>query len=36
MFEICMKKINFRADIDWEYIVKKTDGYSGADIALVK
>ncbi len=35
MFEICMKKINCRSDIDWDEIVKKTEGYSGADIALV-
>ncbi|EGR29923.1 katanin p60 subunit a, putative [Ichthyophthirius multifiliis] len=35
MFEICMKKINCRADIDWDEIVRKTEGYSGADIALV-
>jgi katanin p60 ATPase-containing subunit A1 len=30
-----MRDLETENDIDWEYIVKNTDGYSGADMANV-
>ncbi len=35
VFDINMTKMKIANDIDWELLVKKTEGYSGADIANV-
>jgi katanin p60 ATPase-containing subunit A1 len=35
LFMINLKDIRMDADINWDYLVKKTDGYSGADISNV-
>lgn len=35
MFNINLKSVSVEDGIDWDKIVKSTDGYSGADIANV-
>lgn len=35
LFEINLKEVELSDDIDWEQLVKITDGYSGADVANV-
>jgi katanin p60 ATPase-containing subunit A1 len=30
-----MKGLDVESDIDWDYIVKKTDGFSGADMSNI-
>lgn len=35
LLKINMKGLDMEEDIDWDKIVKKTDGYSGADITNV-
>lgn len=35
LFKINLKEIKLDENINWELLVKKTDGYSGADIANV-
>ena len=35
LFKINLKEINLLENIDWEQLVKKTEGYSGADISNV-
>uniref|UniRef100_A0A7S3IZ58 AAA ATPase AAA+ lid domain-containing protein n=1 Tax=Strombidium inclinatum TaxID=197538 RepID=A0A7S3IZ58_9SPIT len=35
MLDINMRGLDTESDIDWDFIVKKTEGYSGADIANV-
>lgn len=32
---IALKDSNVSSDIDWDYLVKKSEGYSGADITNV-
>ena len=32
---IALKDSNVAPDIDWDYLVKKSEGYSGADITNV-
>ncbi len=35
LFTINLKGVQLDEGIDWEYLVKKTDGYSGADLSNV-
>ncbi len=35
LFKINLKGTSFDNDIDWQFLVDSTDGYSGADIANV-
>jgi len=35
LFEINLKQIKIDEKLDWDYLVKHTDGYSGADISNV-
>ena len=35
LFNINLKGVAVDKDVDWEYLVKKTEGYSGADISNV-
>ena len=35
LFEINLKGVQTASDVNWEKLVKRTDGYSGADIANV-
>ena len=35
LFEINLKGVQAAKDVDWDKLVNKTDGYSGADIANV-
>lgn len=35
MFKINLDKVETRTDINWDKIIKNTEGYSGADIANV-
>lgn len=35
LFKISLKDIKCEENIDWEVLVKKTEGYSGADISNV-
>jgi len=35
LFKINLKDIKVQEDVDWEHLIKKTDGYSGADISNV-
>jgi len=36
MFQIYLKSVKLSNDIDWDYLVKNSEGYSGADICNVK
>eukprot|EP00347_Sterkiella_histriomuscorum_P003854 403362685 len=35
LFKINLKDLKIEESVDWEYLVRKTDGYSGADISNV-
>lgn len=35
MFGLYLKSVKLSNDIDWEYLVKNSAGYSGADISNV-
>lgn len=36
LFEIYLSSVNYKGDeIDWDYLIRNTEGYSGADIANV-
>ena len=35
LFKINLRGIQLASDIEWEYLIKITDGYSGADISNV-
>lgn len=35
MFDINLKKLQLESDLNWDEIMKITDGYSGSDIANV-
>ena len=35
LMNIALKDSNVSSDIDWDYLVKKSEGYSGADITNV-
>lgn len=35
MLEINMKELELENDIDWDYVVKMTDGFSGADMSNI-
>lgn len=35
LFKIYLRGVKLSNDIDWEYLVKNSDGYSGADISNV-